>query len=732
MKKYIIVLIFLLVFSLSACTKDSENTITFNVEPYHQIDYIIGSGELDISSIEVTNTDGEDISNLISLPSDLDLSKQGAYEVQLSVTDKDGTTASLIIIVRVISIDCEINKDHEVCYVGVSGIELSNVLADTLYIGDTYNIYVNVLPSDATNKKVTFSSSDDTVASISEFGKITTNSEGTVVFTITTVDGGFSIDKEVTVIEKSCSIDPTQEKCYESILSDQSRLTTFGDPNISGTNYQELYPKNDLYYEIFVRTFADSDNDNIGDINGVTANIPYLKTLGVNAIWFMPIMTSRSDHGYETDDYYGIDPEYGTIDDFNTLLSTAHNNDIDVIIDLVINHMGARNPIFQDVLKNGVTSEYYDWFVWADNTDPRVDDKKYDGGPIWYSPQGRDWLKDGSYTIHQSLYTKSYYALFSDWMPDLNLENPEVVAYIFDVIDYWLLDVGVDGFRLDATSHFYHNDEYNISNSHEKNVAFLTALNQHVLSVNEDAYIVAEAWEGYQVYGTYFESGVSMFDFQTNYILKDAINGTRFSPFTEIESLYNYYKTFDANFINASFISNHDMDRASTVVGEVNMKLAAEMLLTLPGNPFIYYGDELAMRGTRTSMLWGEYYDQMYVNIADFSVDSVSTQINDPNSILSTFQELGTLRESNLALRYGDYHAYSSNGLSGFVRVFDDNGDKEVVVVLFNLDDEITRSVPSEFTSYEILYSTFDNNYGGLSPRSTMIIRIPFEDIPLS
>lgn len=730
MKKYIFILVLILVATLTACTKDTiENRVTFNINNYHQIDHTVGDETLNLTGIAAVNSSGFDLTDTITTSS-YGLQQPGSFEVTLEAKDKDGTIGSVIILLIVKVANCIENPEHISCIVNASSIRFKDIDTDEtiMYPGDGDYIQWVILPLDTTNKEVTVTSSNVNVASVLNTGYVKALSIGETTITVTSIDGNFSITHKIIVQEKTCDIDPTQDKCYADILGDDSRIVSLGNPNQSGTDYTTLYPNNDLYYEIYVRTFANSDTDSIGDFNGITETIPYLKSLGVSGIWLMPIMQSRSDHGYETDNYYTVDEEYGTMQDFKSMIDASHAEDINVIIDLVLNHMGAHNDIFQDVLQNGTTSVYYNWFVWADSTDSRIDDTKYDGGPIWYTPKDRNWLrKEPNYSIHPSLYNQYYYALFSDWMPDLNLENPNVVQYLYDVAEYWLTDVGVDGFRLDATSHFYHNDEYNINNAHQMNVVFLTNFNAHLKTINPDVYVVAEAWEDYNTYATYYASEISMFDFQAMYYIKDRLRGFSANLQENLSKLYNTYDNYDSDFIDAVFLSNHDMDRVSTIVNNEDLRLGAEVLLTLPGNPFIYYGDELGIKGTRTNMLWGDYFDGLSAAFIDYTVDTVSEQLTDNASLLQTYTELGTLRENSLALRYGDFIPYKATGLEGYYRLFEQGDDQELLLVLFNYSDTYVRSIPEEFTSYEILYVSNESNIGGISQNSMMIIRIPFE-----
>ena len=213
-------------------------------------------------------------------------------------------------------------------------------------------------------------------------------------------------------------------------------------------------------------------------------------------------------------------------------------------------------------------------------------------------------------------------------------------------------------------------------------------------------------------------------------ILKDVINGNLYEDIgVSADRVYNEIVKYDVDGISALFLSNHDsIGRiAASTSNFEDTRQAAEILLTLMGNPFIYYGDEVGMLGTRNNMVWGDYYSGLNVNYADRDIDTVSEQLLLPDSLLNTYRELGMIRNNSLALNYGDFIPYSGSNLEGYYRVFENGEDKEVVVVLFNFSSTFFIPVPPEFTSYEIMYATHDSNIGGLSPTSTIIIKLPWD-----
>lgn len=755
MKKLIFVLSFMFLFTLSACQdtitcntnqelidgvciaiETEDTSVIFNITEGFIFSQYEDEAIIDFSSLEITDYLGKDITLYVNVLGEYDITTPGLYDITLSVTDDYGTKGELDVQLRILEITCQMDPDQEKCYIHVDTIELHSNSVDitSVHIDGFVKLNYIISPSDAMNQNVTFSSSDEDIATVSEYGYVFGHTPGEVTITITTEDGNKTVSQTLTVLEKTCEEDPYQDKCAEEILGDTSRIVTLGESNVSGTNYKEVYLNDRIYYQIYVRTFADSDGNYKGDFNGITANLDYLKSLGVGGIWLMPINESRSDHGYEIDDYYDVDTEYGTMSDFETLLSAAEALDIDIIMDLVVNHMGARNPIFQDVLRNGTNSEYYNWFNWLDSDDPRASYKGSWGQTIWYNPasQRNDngyWLTNYTFTPHSSLNNKVYCAYFSDWMPDLNLANPEVITYLKDVAAFWL-NKGVDGFRMDATSHFFGHNEYFEIDNHQANLDFLTDYFSYMESVDPSVYVVVEAWESYTTYSEYHSTGVDAFNFSANYIIKDKLNSRLSNDIgSELNNIYNTMANYDIDFRDAPFLSNHDA--IGRIAGATNSfedsRQAAEILLTLPGNPYIYYGDELGMLGGRTNMIWGDYYPGLSIKYEDKDIPTVTEQLLDDDSLLHTYKELGELRTDSLALQYGDFIPYESGYLEGYYRVFENGDDKELVVVLFNFTNVFYISIPEEFTSYEIMYHTNDTNLGGISPNSTVILKLPYE-----
>ena len=224
---------------------------------------------------------------------------------------------------------------------------------------------------------------------------------------------------------------PTQPAAPATPIA-TSRPTTISVPPVApisglpqGT---DGYPwwNDSVFYEIFVRSFKDSNGDGIGDLNGLIEKLDYLQDLGVTGLWLMPIHPSPSYHGYDVTDYYSINPDYGTLDDFKRLVTEAKQRNIRIIIDYVLNHTSTEHPWF--VASQDPQSPYRDWYVWS-KTDP--------GQEHWHRAANGDY----------------YYGFFGEHMPDLNYTNPEVTEKMNDVARFWLQDIGIDGLRLDAAKY---------------------------------------------------------------------------------------------------------------------------------------------------------------------------------------------------------------------------------------------------------------------------------------
>lgn len=353
----------------------------------------------------------------------------------------------------------------------------------------------------------------------------------------------------------------------------------------------DMEEKRGVYYEIFVRSFADSDGDGVGDFNGVTAKLDYLKDLGIEGIWLMPINASDSYHGYDVTDYYTVNEDYGTEADFQTLLDEAHKRGIKIIMDFVINHTSSNHPWFRS--SRNVDSEYRDYYTWVSSSDPDYDpsDRSDWGSNVWQRGSG------GYY----------YYGMFSSGMPDLNYENPKVRQEVISAAQKWL-EMGVDGFRLDAAMHIYgnHEQKHITQTNLYKNLEWWNEFAIACEEVNPDVYLVGEAWKDDEALAEYAQPFDTKFNFAFEENMIDRVtsenamldSSTSLAAF--LEDVLNQHYAADAQYLDGVFGTNHDQNRImSTVENEQQAKLVANIYMTLDGNPYIYYGEEIGMRGQK-------------------------------------------------------------------------------------------------------------------------------------
>lgn len=418
-------------------------------------------------------------------------------------------------------------------------------------------------------------------------------------------------------------------------------------------------------YEVFVRSFADSDGDGIGDLNGLTAKLDYLndgdstttRDLGVDGIWLMPIFPSPSYHGYDVTDYDRVNPEYGTDADFDRLLSEAHRRGIRVIVDLVLNHTSDHHPWFLDSA-SGPSSPRRDWYVWSS------EDRGW--GQPW-NPGGHSWHPLGD---------AYYYGLFWSGMPDLNLRNADVRAEMERVAERWLRR-GVDGFRLDATRHLVETGPGDGQSDTPETHSVLKEFTASVGRVKPDALLVGENWTDTATIAAYFGSADSTswgdelpcnFDFP---LAAAVVEGVRSGDALGIAAVLRaVQKFYPPGALDAPFLTNHDMARVATQLQSKTERLrsAAAILLSLPGTVFLYYGEEVGLengrgdddRFKRTPMPWdGSTGGGFTSGVPWFGFapghDRVNVAIESARrgSLLSRYRDLVRARHEDPVLRRG-------------------------------------------------------------------------------
>jgi alpha-amylase len=440
-----------------------------------------------------------------------------------------------------------------------------------------------------------------------------------------------------------------------------------------------------VFSEIFVRSYADSNADGIGDINGLIGKLDYLNDgkpetttdLEVTGLWLMPVSPSPSYHGYDVTDYYAINPQYGTLDDFKRLLDEAHQRGMRVIIDLVMNHTSVSHPWFQE--STDPASPRRNWYIWSD------------ANPGYKGPWGEEvWHPNGK---------SYYYGIFSEGMPDLSYTNSEVRLEMEKVARFWLDEVGVDGFRLDAAKHIV--EEGQVQENTDATHAWWAEFRQVYKASNPQAMTVGEVWSSTDQVAKYLEG--DELDLAFNFDLAEAIlkgvsAESTFTIRTTIESSSQAIPPIQF----ATFLTNHDQNRTmSRLGGDVEKaKLAASTLLTLPGAPFIYYGEEIGMTGVkpdenlRSPMQWSADANAGFTSAEfpwrlaheDYKTVNVAAQTDDPDSLLSRYRNLVRLRSEHAALRVGEFIPVDSNAsqVLAFLRVSKD----ETILVVHNLGKE--------------------------------------------
>lgn len=440
------------------------------------------------------------------------------------------------------------------------------------------------------------------------------------------------------------------------------------------------------YYEVFVYSFfdGDGDGDGIGDLQGLTQKLDYIgdgdtttdTDLGCNGIWLMPIMPSPSYHKYDVTDYYAIDPQYGTMEDFEAFMVECKQRGIKVILDLVLNHTSSSHPWFQEActylanLDDGEPSAaecpYVDYYHFSKEKNSGY--YQVPGSEVWY-----------------------YEAQFYDGMPDLNLESEQVRKEIENIVDFWLKK-GVGGFRLDAAK------EYE-TGANLTNIEILTWFTQMVKSKSTDAYLVAEVWADQNIYAQYYDSGIdSLFDFSfanKDGLIANVVNGkTPASTYSsELEEIENIYGLHNINYIDAPFYTNHDMGRSAGYYAGDNSgsqtKLAGALNLLMSGSSFVYYGEELGMKGSgkdenkRAPMQFFE--DKTTIGMCVGPQDmgtikmkygSLEEQEADPYSIYHYYKEAIGLRNTFPEISRGkvkNLSAYANEEIAAFSKTWEEN-----------------------------------------------------------
>ena len=452
-----------------------------------------------------------------------------------------------------------------------------------------------------------------------------------------------------------------------------------------------------VFYEIFVGSFSDSDGDGTGDLRGIINRIDYLndgdpdsgKSLGVEGIWLSPIFKSPSYHKYDVINYETIDPKFGSMEDLQELIEACHDRGIKLILDLVINHTSRDNLWFTkfcNARRDGNTSDpYYDFYSTAGE-----------------NPGGRTF---GSITGTSDRYECN----FSSDMPELNYDNEAVREEMLRIADYYL-DMGIDGFRFDAAKYIYLGDE-------PKNVEFWDWYLGELRKEHPDMYTVAEVWASDPITLQY-AGATSCFDFtisQAEGLISSTAKKGNVNTYTAyVDKYLDSLAAKSESTVFVPFVANHDTDRCAgynTLVSGY-AQVAANIYILGPGSPFIYYGEEIGMKGSRGSantdanrrlaMLWGDgdtvddpvgttYEKEKQTN------GTVASQITNPDSLYNYYKKLIQIRKANPEIARGEYTALYFEGikLGGFVSEYE---GKKAVVIHNTSGSDVTYDLGSAIT----------------------------------
>lgn len=496
---------------------------------------------------------------------------------------------------------------------------------------------------------------------------------------------------------------------------------------VTGINPE--WAKTTTFYEIFVRSFADSNNDGIGDFQGIRENLDYLKELGVGAIWLMPMMDSTTYHGYDVADYYSPNPDYGTMEDFDALVAACHEKDIKIIIDFVVNHTSSENEWFQSALSDE-NSPYRDFYYIEESIPVAESDAEYGY-----------WRQDADTGLY-------YYAHYDVIMPDLNYNNPNVRAEIKNVAAFWL-DHGIDGFRLDGSKE--------IDTDIEVTLDWWKEFTTEVCAIKQDTFIVGENWvNDYAIIGRYYEAMPSSFNFIAADSIISMAKGQYIDLIASMNKMHERYESkveksdVNAVMVDSVMIGNHDMDRVVTRLNSVEKaKLAATIQFTIAGTPFIYYGEEIGQAGQkpddnrREPFDWysgadGQYMTEMtdiffhpvltYVQPNDGI--SVEEEKDDTDSMFNHYKKLIAMRNENPTFYDGTYEtlAMGGGGLYAY-KVYDDNNQYLVIHNQRKDDKTITLNVDGTdiYNNIEVSAGSYE-----LGAYSSLILKYASTETPIN
>jgi alpha-glucosidase len=510
---------------------------------------------------------------------------------------------------------------------------------------------------------------------------------------------------------------------------------------------QKTWWKRGIIYQIYPRSFLDTNGDGVGDLKGITARLDYLQWLGVNAIWISPIFLSpMADFGYDIADYCAIDPVFGTIGDFEELADETHRRGLKIILDFVPNHTSDQHAWFRES-RVSRDNPKRDWYIWRDPAP--------DGGPP------NNWISNfgGSAWEFDAATGQYYYHAFLKEQPDLNWRNPDVRAAMGDVLRFWL-DRGVDGFRVDVIWHLMKDAEFRdnpVNPAYQPTQAEIERFLQHysadqpevhdviremraVLDEYGDRVLIGEIYLPLERLVAYYGEELSGAHLPFNFQLLHAEWSAR-----SLQALIcEYEATLPEGGWPNWVLGNHDRPRIASRVGDAQARIAAMLLLTLRGTPTMYYGDEIGMRNTpippeavqdpweknepglglgrdpaRTPMQWDASANAGFATVRpwlpvapDYQTANIATLREASDSILTLYRKLIDLRQGNEALIRGAYESLDLDPhVLGYIRR---SADQTFAVILNLAEAEVTVS-PPHFARGPILLSSIDSSPGGVA-----------------
>lgn len=514
--------------------------------------------------------------------------------------------------------------------------------------------------------------------------------------------------------------------------------------------------KSAVIYQIYPRSFADSNHDGIGDLQGIISKLDYLENLGIDAIWLSPVCKSpQDDNGYDISDYQDIDPMFGTLEDMEELIKEAGKRQIRIIMDLVLNHSSDEHRWFQEAKKSR-DNPYHDYYIWRDGTEgtPPNDMRAAFGGAAW------EWVPEvQQYYFHQ----------FSVKQPDLNWENPKVRREIYDMINWWTKK-GVGGFRLDVIDQIAKEPDQGITNNGPRLHEFLRELSRETFQ-KADLVTVGEAWgattELAKLYSNPDNSELSMV-FQFEHICLDQIEGKEkwdlaALPFLKLKEVFERWQTqlYEKGW-NSLFWNNHDLPRIVSRWGNdgkyrmESAKMFAILLHGMQGTPYIYQGEELGMTNVqygieeyrdietlnlyrerlemgytkeevmrsihaksrdnaRTPMQWNDGENAGFTDKTpwikinpNYKQINAAQQINDPDSVFSCYRDLISFRKKYSVFIDGTFRMLLADDENIFAYIRE-NGDFRLLVICNFYDRTVKCPLKEPAGAVKLLICNYEN-----------------------